>query len=98
MMRADPHEDAIGDAAAHFERARTAGGQPDRYGTVEGQIRRPFGADLDLLASQELAHENNRVLHLGDPCRAQAAQANGGVAGAEAERDSAGRKFVDRRD
>ena len=63
---ADTHEDAVGDAPAHFERARSAGGQPDWHRPVEGQIRRALGADLDLIAGQESAHQDDRVLHLGD--------------------------------
>ena len=56
VIRPNAHEDAVGDAAAHFKRARAAGGEPDGYRPVEGQESGAFGADLDLLTGEESAH------------------------------------------
>ena len=59
-MSAHADEHAVGDAAGHAQRARTAGGDPDRHRPVVGQPRRARRADLH--ASPSSSARMSRVL------------------------------------
>ena len=92
-----PHadEDAVGHAPRHAQRARPARGDPDRHRPVMWQVRGARGADLDVLAVEERAHQAGARLELLDAGGPEAGEPHRGVAHPPAEQGAARGELVD---